>query len=84
MGRFLVYILLRNHPDAIAKIMLLVKQGRLGLESASFTTTDGGERLSAILTLKGPINKAEWLTRKLQNFPYFYQAYLLPLTESEK
>ncbi len=80
MARFLVYILLSNSPDAVAKVMLLVKQGRLTLDGATFTTTEEGSKLSAILTINGPLNKAEWFTKKLKNFPYFYQAYMLPLT----
>ena len=83
MERFLVYILLSNNPDAVAKIMLLVKQGRLVLDGASFTTMDSGAKLSAILTLRGPLNKAEWFTHKLKNFPYFHQAYMLPLRENK-
>ncbi|MDJ0270167.1 MAG: hypothetical protein NXY59_06455 [Aigarchaeota archaeon] len=77
MTRFLIYVQLSNNPDAIAKMMLLVKQGQLSLEGATIASTDSGARLSAILTLIGTQQKAEWLTKKLLNYPFFHQAWLL-------
>ena len=84
MEKFIVYIQLKNHPDAVSKIMLLVKQGQLRLDGATFTASDDGKALSAVLTLLGSRNKASWFTKKLLNFPFFTQAYMLPITEEEK
>jgi len=60
-------------------MMLLVKQGQLILEAVSITGVDGGDMLSAVLTLIGTKQKAEWFTKKLLNFPFFHQARLLLL-----
>ena len=84
MEKFIVYIQLRNHPDAVSKMMLLVKQGQLRLDGATFTASDDGKSLSAVLTIIGPQRKASWFAKKLLNFPFFTQAYMLPISNEEK
>ncbi|MEM4417328.1 MAG: hypothetical protein QXD32_04640 [Nitrososphaerota archaeon] len=81
--RLLLYVELMNSPDAVAKLMLTVKQGGLSLENISINSMDGGQRLSATLTLVGREEKGEWLARKLLNFPYFHKTRLLKLSEQE-
>ncbi|MCS7133492.1 MAG: hypothetical protein NZ921_01645 [Candidatus Caldarchaeum sp.] len=75
--RFVVFVELVNSHDAVAKMLLAVKQGNLGIESINIHSTEDGRNLSAILLLHGEENKAEWLVNKLLNFPYYRSAKIL-------
>jgi hypothetical protein len=75
----LIHVDLINSPDAVAKMMLTVKQGGLSIETMSFNSVDDGRKLSGTLTLIGPEEKGEWLAKKLLNFPYFHAAKMLKL-----
>jgi len=79
--RFLFYVELSKDPNAVAKMMLLIKQGQLTLEGMSFASTDSGTAFSATLTLTGAMEKAEWLAKKLLNFPFFRVSRLMMLDE---
>lgn len=75
--RFIVFVELVNSHDAVAKMILAVKQGNLGIESINIHKTEDGKNLSAILMLHGEENKAEWLANKLLNFPYYHSTKVL-------
>jgi hypothetical protein len=83
MMRLLLYVVLINSPDAVAKLMLTVKQGGLALENISINSIDGGQRLSATMTLQGREEKGEWLAKKLLNFPYFHETHLMKVSTPE-
>lgn len=74
--KFIVFVELVNSHDAVAKMMLTVKQGNLSIESINIHRSDGNT-LSAIMLLEGEERKAEWLTNKLLNFPYYRSTRLL-------
>ncbi len=77
--RMLIHVDLINSPDAVAKMMLTVKQGGLSIEMMNFNSVDEGRKLSASLILLGPEEKGEWLAKKLLNFPYFHTTKLVKL-----
>ncbi len=74
--KFLLFVELVNSHDAVAKMMLTVKQGNLSIESINIHKS-GDDKLSAILMLEGEENKAEWLAHKLLNFPYYRSTAIL-------
>lgn len=73
--KFLVFVELVNSHDAVAKMMLAVKQGNLAIESINIHKN--GDKLSAIILLEGEENKADWLVHKLLNFPYYSSVKIL-------
>ncbi|MCS7138336.1 MAG: hypothetical protein RMK31_08285 [Candidatus Caldarchaeum sp.] len=75
--RFIVFVELVNSHDAVAKMMLTVKQGKLGIESVNIHRREDGDTLSVVMLLNGQENKAEWLVNKLLNFPYYRSAKVL-------
>ncbi len=78
--KFILYVVLVNSPDAVAKMMLTVKQGNLTIESVNIHRIGDGSRLSAILSLEGEDKKGEWLANKLLNYPYFHATCLMKTT----
>ncbi len=77
--RMLIHVDLINSPDAVAKMMLTVKQGGLSIEMMNFNSVDESRKLSASLILLGPEEKGQWLAKKLLNFPYFHATKLVKL-----
>ncbi|MEM1944245.1 MAG: hypothetical protein QW756_02160 [Nitrososphaerota archaeon] len=77
--RLLLHVELINSPDAVAKMMLTVKQGGFTIETINIYSIGNGGKLSATLTLNGAEDKGEWLAKKLLNFPYFHATRLLKL-----
>jgi len=75
--KFVLHVMLVNSPDAVAKMMLLVKQGNLMIRSVNLYSMGDGKTLSALMMLEGEENKGEWLAKKLLNFPYFHAADLM-------
>jgi len=75
--KFVLYVDLVNSPEAVAKLMLTVKQGNLSIESASMHRSGNGNILTAILLLEGEERKGEWLANKLLNYPYFERTQLM-------
>ncbi|MEM4281531.1 MAG: hypothetical protein QW470_05240 [Candidatus Caldarchaeum sp.] len=77
--KFILHVVLTNSPDAVAKMMLTVKQGNLAIESVNINKSENGSKLSAVLTLEGEEGKGEWLARKLLNYPYYHSTSLMKL-----
>ncbi|MEM2973359.1 MAG: hypothetical protein QXS50_04335 [Candidatus Caldarchaeum sp.] len=81
MMKFVLHVVCVNSADAVAKMMLAVKQGNLSIQSINIHSIDGGSRLSAVLLLEGEEGKGEWLANKLLNYPYYHSTSLMKTKE---
>ncbi|MCS7142988.1 MAG: hypothetical protein NZ920_04235 [Aigarchaeota archaeon] len=68
MQSFRLNVSIRNHPDAVAKLMLLIKQGQLSLKSMNLVASDDGT-LRGQVEVVGQYQKVLWLSRKSLSFP---------------
>lgn len=80
MPRYQLRISLRNSPEALAKLMLLLKQGQLSLAEATIKSNTSGF-LDATLILDGLPEKIRWLSRKTENFPFFRECVFREASE---
>lgn len=70
MVKYQLQLLLSNKPEALGKLILLIKQARLNLMEANIRRqTD--EIMKAQLLIEGREEKVNWLINKLMFFPYF-------------
>jgi len=72
VSRYQLHISLRNSPEALAKLVLLLKQGQLSLVQANIVS-DTGDSLAATFILEGRHDKISWLAKKTANFPFFHE-----------
>lgn len=70
MPSYRLNVKILNQPDALAKLILLMKQGQLRILSIRLESSDG-TLLTGWVDVEGQLSKVEWLSKKYVNFPVF-------------
>ncbi len=78
MARYRLQLSLNNQPEALGKLILLIKQARLSLIEANIKQASP-EILNAQLLIDGREEKIQWLLNKLILFPYFKSVDLMSI-----
>jgi hypothetical protein len=81
MARYQLQLLLSSQPEALAKLFLLVRQGRLSLIEANVKHEEPG-LFRAELLIDGRVEKIHWLVNKLVFYPYFKKVEPTPIEVS--
>jgi hypothetical protein len=81
MARYQLQLLLSSKLEALAKLILLVRQGRLSLIEANVRQEEPGV-FRAELLIDGRVEKIHWLVNKLMFYPYFEKVEPTPIEVS--
>jgi len=81
MARYQLQLLLSSQPEALAKLFLLIRQGRLSLLEANVKQEESGV-FRAELLIDGRVEKINWLVNKLMFYPYFKKIEPTPIEVS--